>query len=52
MLHKQLKGMKHIKNILENMLPLHTPYPLRWGQKVFFFIESSHVAYQINRNKE
>ena len=31
-----------------NMLSLHTPRPLGWGQKViFFFSKSGHVAYQI-----
>ena len=34
--------------MLANMLPLHTPFTLGWGQKVNFFSESSHVAYQIN----
>ena len=37
--------------MLANSKPLHAPLTPGLGSKVFFFSESSHVAYQINGNE-
>ena len=48
----QIKGNEKYNNMLANILPLHTPSTPGVGSKslLFFFSESSHVAYQINGN--
>ena len=47
----RIKGNKTYDNMQANILPLHTPSTPGWGLKVktFFFSDSSHVAYQMNR---
>ena len=53
MLHINIKGNETYNNMLANSLPLHTPLTSRVGSngQLFFFSESCHVAYQINRNE-
>ena len=55
MLHIKLKGMKHtIAQQIFYLTGFHTlltPVEGSKGQIVFFFSESSHVAYQINGNE-
>ena len=39
-------------NVQANILPLHIPLTLGWGQKVkTFFSKSHHVAYKIKANE-
>ena len=43
----QIKGNRAQSTMKANILSLHTPSTLGYGQKVFFFSKSGHVGYQI-----
>ena len=48
----QIKGKEVYNNVQANILPLHTPMTLGWGQKVkTFFSKSCHFAYKIKANE-